>query len=432
MSDLPLRRPSRRRFLGSAVHAGLAAPLAGLAAGEPARAEAVQSGRSPTIPALGGNETALAFAGDLFLTHPFPEHVQPGTEQVYDVMRRAGAAFANLENGLSTGGSAELGGYRWGAPLRGHPSLVKELTRIGVDVVSTANNHTCNFGRDALLETLATLDGAGVRHAGGGRTIAEAFRPARLEVNGVRIAFFSVYSCHYNRVSQEVATATLPGVAVARAYDVLLETPGNFEERNVPPNIFQMRVNPAASVMAPLREDVLRLSEAIRRGKGDADLAILYVHFHWARHTKADLPYHQRVVAHAAIDAGIDLFVGHGPHTLRGVEMYGGKPVLFSIGNFILQRQASASGRGAAEPSHGHQSVVVRVAVADKRIARVEFLPIAIEHDGQPRFAADDTGRAILHRLSALSAEFGTELVQRDWYAAVDVDARTTPRTAQA
>lgn len=378
----------------------------------------------------GGNEAALAFAGDLFLTQAFPERLDPGTEQVFDVMRRSGAAFANLENGLSTVGSAELGGYRWGGALRGHPSLVKELTRIGVDVVSTANNHTCNFGREALLETLATLDGAGVRHAGGGRTLEDAFRPTRLEVNGAKVAFFSLYSCHYNRVSQEVATATLPGLAVARAYDVLLEMPGFLEERNVPPNIFPMRVNPAASVMAPLREDVQRLSDAIRKGKGDADLAVLYVHFHWARHTKADLPYHQRVIAHAAVDAGIDLFVGHGPHTLRGVEVYRGKPVLFSIGNFILQRQPP--GRPSPEASHGHQSIIVRAAVADKRIARLELLPIAIGHDGQPRFAADAIGRGILHRLWGLSAEFGTDLVQRDWYAVLDVEGRNATRTAHA
>ncbi|MGH9349699.1 MAG: CapA family protein, partial [Vicinamibacterales bacterium] len=385
---------------------------------------------APAVPGLGARETALAFAGDFFLTQALPERLEPGTGQVFDLMRQAGATFANLENGLSTVGSRELGGYRWGGALRGHPSLVRELTRIGIDAVSIANNHTCNFGREALLETLSTLDAAGVRHAGGGRTIEEAFRPARLDVNGLKVAFFSLYSCHYNRVSQEVATATLPGLAVARAYDVLVESPGAFEERNVPPNIFPMRVNAAASVMAPLREDVQRLSDAIRAGKGDADLAVLSVHFHWARHTKAGLPYHQRVIAHAAVEAGIDLFVGHGPHTLRGVEVYRGKPVLFSIGNFILQRQAP--GRPSPEASHGHQSVIVRAAVADKQIARLELLPIAIGHDGQPRFAGDDIGRGILHRLWGLSAEFGTELVRRDWYAALDLDGRAGTRTAQA
>jgi poly-gamma-glutamate synthesis protein (capsule biosynthesis protein) len=427
MSHSRFSQSSRRRFLQSAARAGLAAPLVALPVTD---AGAAAQTPAPTVPARASDEVALAFAGDLFLTQPFPERLDAQTEQVYGVMRASAAAFANLENGLSTVGSAELGGYRWGGPLRGHPSLVTELTRAGIDVVSTANNHTCNFGREALLQTLSTLDGAAIRHAGAGRTVAEAFRPTRIEVNGLKIAFFSLYCCHYNRVAQEMATADLPGVAVARAYDVLLEVPGFLEERNVAPNIFSLRVNPALSVMAPLREDVQRVADAIRSGKGDADLAVMYVHFHWARHTKADLPYHQRVVAHAAIDAGVDLFVGHGPHTLRGLEVYRGKPVLFSIGNFVLQRQAP--GRVTPPTSHGHQSVVVRAIVGKGRIARLEFLPISIGSDGQPRFATSEIGRAIVHRLSALSLEFGTELAEREWYTTLELDARATSRTADA
>jgi poly-gamma-glutamate capsule biosynthesis protein CapA/YwtB (metallophosphatase superfamily) len=428
MSDALRLGLSRRRFLGSAGRVSVFAPLTGFAAGADARATAQSkpSTALPTLPSWSSDEASLAFAGDLFLTQSLPDRLEPATEQVFDVMRQADGAFANLENGLSTVGSAELGGYRWGAALRGHPSLVKELSRAGIDIVSTANNHVGNYGRDALLETLATLDAAGVRHAGAGRTIQDAFRPTHLDVNGLKVAFFSLYSCHYNRVSQEVATASLPGVACARAYDVLLEIPGYLEEHNVAPNIFPLRVNPAVSVMAPLREDVLRLTDAIRKGRGDADLAILYVHFHWARHTKADLPYHQRVIAHAAIDAGIDVFVGHGPHVLRGVEIYREKPVLFSIGNFIGQ----ASGRPAPESSPGHQSVVARVAVSNKQVVRLELLPIAIGRDGQPRFADDEVGRGVLHRLAALSAEFGTELMQSEWYATLELDARATPRTA--
>jgi poly-gamma-glutamate synthesis protein (capsule biosynthesis protein) len=365
-------------------------------------------------------ETVLAFAGDFFLTQPLPERLAADTEQVFETMRRADAAFANLENGLSTVGSAELGRYRWGGSLRGHPSLVKELSRAGVDVVSTANNHTGNYGRDAILETLATLNTAGLRHAGAGRTIDEAFRPTYLNLNGLKVAFFALYCCHYNRVSQEVATDSLPGVAVARAYDVLIEVPGNFEERNIPPNIFPLRVNPTVSVMAPLREDVLRLTEAIQKGRADADLVVLYVHFHWARHTRPDVPYQQRVIAHAAIEAGVDIFVAHGPHTLRGVEIYRGKPVLFSIGNFVLQPQASGS--TSTDTNLGRQSVVVRTVVAEKKLARLEFLPIAIGADGQPRFAQDDVGRTILNRMSGLSAEFGTEIAKQDWYGSIQLD----------
>jgi poly-gamma-glutamate synthesis protein (capsule biosynthesis protein) len=411
-----MKAQSRRLFLQRAAGLGLVAPLA---RGRPALGAQVAA-RQASLPPARPGETRLAFAGDFFLTKALPESVGPETEQLFDLMRRADAAFANLENGLSTLGSPELGGYRWGAALRGHPSLVRELGRVGIDAVSTANNHTGNYGREALLETLSTLDTAGIKHAGGGPTAAVAFRPTRLDVNGVRIAFFSLYSCHYNRVAQEVATDSLPGVACARAYDVMLELPGHFEERNVRPNIFPMRVNPAATVMAPLREDVERLSAAIRNGRGNADVAILYVHFHWARHTKPDVPYHQRVVAHAAIDAGIDVFIGHGPHTLRGVEVYRGKPVLFSIGNFILQPQAA--GATPVEGDAGHQSLVAQAVVGGGKVARVELLPIVIGANGMPRLAPDDAGRAILDRVDGMSAEFGTAITRLGWYGSVELD----------
>jgi poly-gamma-glutamate capsule biosynthesis protein CapA/YwtB (metallophosphatase superfamily) len=406
---------SRRSFLRQAAGFGLVAPFNRPAWGN-VRAEAALQ---PGLPAPLAGETVLALAGDFFLTTALPEPVGAPTEQLFDVMRGAHGAFANLENGLSTVGSPELGGYRWGAALRGHPSLVKELTRVGIDAVSTANNHTCNYGREALLETLATLDAAGVNHAGGGRSVAAAFRPTWLTVNGLKVAFFSLYSCHYNRVSQEIATDDLPGVACARAYDVMIELPGHFEERNVRPNIFPLMVNPASTVMAPLREDVARLTAAIQSGREDADVAILSVHFHWARHTKPDVPYHQRVIAHAAVDAGIDLFVGHGPHTLRGVEVYRGKPILFSIGNFILQPQKA--GATAAEADHGHQSVVARAVVASGKATRVELLPIVIGANGMPRLAQDEIGRAILDRVAGMSAEFGTEVARRGWYGSVEL-----------
>lgn len=411
---------SRRTFLAHAAAAASASLV-------PAAPSAAAPGQDQGPRSKRAGETVLAFAGDLFLTAPFPAPHPPAAAQVFDVMRTADAAFANLENGLSTTGGPELGGYKWGGPLRGHPSLVRELTSLGIDAVSVANNHTGNYGREALLETLQTLDGAGIKHAGAGRNIDQAFAPVFLTVNGLNVAFFSLYSCHYGRVSQEVASDTLPGVACVRAYDVILEVPGRFEPQEKS-TIFDLEVNTAQSVMAPLKEDIVRLQRAIASARNRADLIVLYVHFHWARHTRPGLPFHQRVVAHSAIDAGVDLFVAHGPHVVRGLEVYRGRPVLYSIGNFVLQGRAEN-----ARPTEGtvpltEIGVMARAIIAADKSIELELLPIVLGRDGQPRFGHDATGKGIVDRLRGLSAEFDVEIAQKDWYGSL----RVGPMTATA
>ena len=160
----------------------------------------------------------LACAGDWFLTRRLSNAVGPETEAVFNVFREADAAFVNLENGLSTVGSADLGGFGQGPALRGDPALVSELTWGGFDAVSLANNHTGNFGPDALLQTIATLDTAKVAHAGAGRNIDEAFAPTYVKAGALTVAFFSNYTLYYNFTATDQATAAAPGVAVCRAY----------------------------------------------------------------------------------------------------------------------------------------------------------------------------------------------------------------------
>lgn len=402
---------SRRTFLSATTTTALAAPFMG------AGRLIADFGGQNLRPKRAG-ETVLAFAGDLFPT-PFPKPTPRAVEEVFDVFRSADAAFANLEGGLSTTGSPELGGYKWGGPVRGHPSLAAELTALGIDAVSLANNHTCNYGHEALLETITTLDRTGIKHAGAGRNIDEAFAPVFVTANGLKIAFFSLYSCHYGRVSREVAGDSLPGVACVRAYDVLMETPGAFASR-VQSTVFDPKVNPRQLVMAPLAEDVQRLTSAIAKARPNADRIVLYVHFHWARHTKPGLPFHQRVVAHAAVDAGVDLFVGHGPHVLRGVEVYNGRPVLYSTGNFVLPPRATSTPGERAVPLT-EQSMVTRVILGSDKSIDLEFLPIVFQADGQPRFARDTTGAGIVQRLRALSSEFDLEIAQNDWYGSVRI-----------
>jgi poly-gamma-glutamate capsule biosynthesis protein CapA/YwtB (metallophosphatase superfamily) len=406
---------TRRRFLQTAAGAGLVSSL-------PAPTVAVRQAAAGTT---GGEQrdrdaggAVLVFAGDLFLTHAIAAATEPAARQVLDVLHGADAVIANLENGLSTVGSAELGAFRHGPALRGDPALVSELTALKIRAVSLANNHTGNFGREALLQTRAVLDRACIAHAGAGRNIDEAFAPVVFTAGRRTIALCSVYSYYYNFQGEDIAGRAVAGVAGCRAYDVMLEVPTGFDTsaRDKSPYRIELQPGGAHVVMAPLKEDLERLTASVREARRRADFVVVSAHLHWGRHGKSDVPVQKKSFAHAAIDAGADLFVGHGPHTLRGIESYRGKPIAHSLANFVLQRSERSQAPEGRLPA-GRESVLLRMTVWNDKPDQLELIPIVIPADGRPRLAAGESARLIAEKVSALSSALGTDLVMESGHA---------------
>jgi poly-gamma-glutamate capsule biosynthesis protein CapA/YwtB (metallophosphatase superfamily) len=398
--------PSRREVLQVAT-AALATSLVDARAGRAADlSEADVQAKGP------GDQIVIACAGDFFLTEPLPQPVDDAWQGVAKMMGEADLSIANLENGLSTTGAPELGNFRQGPSLRGHPSLVGEIGKLGIRAVSLANNHTGNYGREALLETISTLDRAGIPHAGAGRTIDAAWAPALFTVRGQRVALFSVYSYYYNFEADDVADANRAGIARCRAFDVLLQVPGGYDttDRDKAPYLIAPVPNPGQIVMGSLKEDVDRLSAAIVRARSAADVVIITAHLHWGRHTRSDLPEQQRAFARAAIDSGADLFFGHGPHTIRGVELYKGKPIVYSLGNFVLLRSSKPTPLGRRYP--GREGLILRATFKPGGGSAIELVPIVIGDDCRPRLASGADGERIAQRLADLSAALGTTVNQ--------------------
>lgn len=405
---------TRRNFLKLAGGLTLMAPPT-------ASSQAPQAARSrgPSLRTRGADEAVLACAGDWFLTRALARVVARETEAVFDVFRQADAGFANLENGLSTVGSGDLGGFRQGGALRGDPALASELSWAGVRTVSLANNHTGNFGPEALLQTIATLGAANIAHAGAGSNIDEAFAPAYVRAGGLKVAFISAYTLHDSFAAHDQATQTSPGVAVCRAYDVVVQPQVGFDTANfhVPPYLVNLHNPCSQTIIAPLRRDMDRLKSAIGQASAGADFTVLSVHVHWGRHTKHDLPPNLRPFAQEMMDAGVDLFVGHGPHAIRGIELYRGKPIVYSMGNLVLMPPS-----GSARPqmdSANREGLVVRATIARREIRGLEILPIAIDVKGDPLFPTGDQIARTLGKLAGLSAPFGTEIRVKGWFGDV-------------
>ena len=194
------------------------------------------------------------------------------------------------------------------------------------------------------------------------------------------------------------------------------------------------------------RDDLAAAIEDIKKAKASADIVV--VSFHWGlHHMRGTLAMYEREVAHAVIDAGADLIVGHHPHVLKGIEVYKGKAVFYSMGNFAFdlplsvrtQRQKKLGAKHAFNkltgdpeyadwyswPAESRVSMIMKCRVANKKISRVSFLPVLINSRAQPVVVSqkDDFEKALgnIRELSSsqgLNTEFcaeGGEIVVRTW-----------------
>ncbi len=242
-------------------------------------------------------DTTLLFAGDVY----FSDYVLAGYRQLgiqgilskdlLKEMKQADIAMVNNEFPYSTCGTQ--------APdkqftFRIDPSYVSILLESGVDLVTLANNHVLDYGKDALADTFQTLDDADITYVGAGNSLKRAAKLITKKANGHTFGFLAA-SRVFPDVSWNVENAQ-PGVL--SAYD------------------------PA------------RLLAAVQDARKKCDFLCVYVHWGIERNTAPE-PY-QQSMAHALIDAGADAVIGAHPHVLQGVEFYNGKPIFYSLGNFIF------------------------------------------------------------------------------------------------
>lgn len=264
--------------------------------------------------------------------------------------------FGNLESPIGVKGRPLPDKGIW---FRAPPEAVGVLKRAGVTAVTIANNHILDYDTENFLETIETLDAAGIKYAGGGRTLTEARRPTVIEAGGVRIAIVAAsafadlyYSENYPR--RYTATDTLPGVV-------------------------------------PLREDYL--AEDIRAARQVADVVL--VTFHWGIEYQ-NFPTDEMVrIAHFCIDQGADLVLGHHPHAIQGFDFYKGKFIAYSMGNFIMDDQSL--GRLQQE------SMILHIGLTRQGVQSVAVVPVLAERIGRPVVQQDAAAAALLEKYRRIS-----------------------------
>jgi poly-gamma-glutamate synthesis protein (capsule biosynthesis protein) len=255
----------------------------------------------------------LVFLGDLILDVPDPDHWIAG---IAPVTRAADVAIGHLEVPHTMRGQ-ELAGD---VPAPGaDPAHLAALAHAGIDMVSMAGNHIADRGAEGIADTNAELDRLGIAHCGADLSLAAALRSAIIERAGRRIALLS-----FNCVGPELAWATEDRAGCA--YVAVRAAAGGPSR----PQADLVEADPAS---------LAAMAEAIARARADVDLLVVALH-KGITHRPAELAPYERPVAHAAIDAGADVVVGHHAHIARGIELHRGKPIFHGLGNGVVVTHA--------------------------------------------------------------------------------------------
>lgn len=236
---------------------------------------------------------SIAFVGDIMLDDAPGKVIRQGRDPFAPfaaILQAADYRIGNLECVVARGGTAEP---RKPYVFRAHPRVLPVLRR-HFDAVSLANNHSGDYGSAAFGEMLGRLDKAGIAYFGGGHTLAEAHAPLLVDRKGLRIALLG-YNEFFPRSFE--AEFDKPGVAWSEDEQVVL--------------------------------DIRRACSEHR-----ADLVIPVMHWGWELEPLAG--ERQRRLARLMIDAGADAVVGGHPHVTQDIETYRGKPIIYSLGNFVF------------------------------------------------------------------------------------------------
>lgn len=266
-----------------------------------------------------------------------------------DTLKQADLVYANLEGLLvkSSGPKIDIPDKpEWTHP---GPDGAKVLKANNIAVVGVANNVAS--GRDNVLRSLAVLDAAGIIHTGAGKNIDDAHKPAIIERKGVRIGFLQ-YTARWYQDRDMIANATEAGVAKIASLDGITVDPGDLD-----------RVRADIKKLRPL-VDIVVVSHHNRDGATPVQFAGKQTA---AGKDRAKSEEYQRQFAHTALDSGADLVFGHGTHTIQGVEVYNGKPVLYAMGHSNFDQPGY---------ENAIDGLIARVVIQNKSIARVSFVPV--------------------------------------------------------
>ena len=415
----------------------------------------------------------MVLTGDSIITRRLSVYEEPEFLQMVDLVRSADMAFTNLEmlfHDYEPYPMAESGGT-W---MRGDPALADELAWAGFDMVSRANNHTGDYG--ALGQDLTTkyVANAGIVQAGVGASLAEAREAKFLETSKARVALISISSSFAKHMAASRSRDDVPprpGLNPLRYKTTYVVPETDFEQlrqtgesldqftdqdgnprgtdEDAPGKMEMFGRNFAIGDEATIRmeaneDDVLEITAVVSNASRVADFTVVTIHAHEHAGRRELSPDFLPVFARSMIEAGADVFVTHGPHILRGIEIYQGKAIFYSMGNFIFQNETllrlpsenyerydldgnahvadfndaryENDTEGFPTLVENWESVIAVPTFKGGKLAELKLYPISLGYGaprqvrGRPLFAERELAEKIIGKLQKLSLPYGTEI----------------------
>lgn len=428
----------------------------------------------------------LVTVGDVVLGSALSARLEACSPRLLKLLRSGDVTFGNFETtalDLATfdGWPEARPGGSW---LISTPEVAADLRAMGFSMMSRANNHATDWGVAGMRATDALLTAADIVHAGSGECLAAARAPRQLTVPAGRVALVAAASTFVEMSRAADPYGEVPGrpgvnalrtersVVVSEAQLTTLADIDNPGQRTSP------TLNPDGSVtLAGTRfvsrarsdlagsrltyklhgEDRDAVLREVRQAKQAADFAFLSLHTHEPGNGFAHPPDFMPELARDAIDNGADVVVGHGPHRLRGIEIHRGRPVFYSLGNFLFMANtqrpltAEAWARAAADGRVMTEAEVLErkrvtgrfadrvwyesVVAASRfdgsgQLGSVTLHPVVLHWDGPrdadrgiPELADPESANRILEQLRELSRPYGTEIQIRDAVGFIDGSA---------
>lgn len=430
-------------------------------------------------------DISIAVVGDAMISRRLRSFKEPHFLKLVEVLRDADVSIANLEFLFHD----FEGSWQWtrGTYTRSVPTNLDELTWMGIDAVSTATNHAYDWSEEGFLTTLKHLDARGIIHAGGGRDLDHARAPGYVDSPGGRVAVMSAAST-FSEISRagngRPDFPGRPGINALRhqklhyvtqdVFDALCKANRELgyeaQEENAAQFGFSGQADPldnrtAIKFMgnefrladrnrvetAVNAADLKGIGNWVRGAKKQADWLVYGVHCHESGATgdyhggsRTAPPEFLVEFAHWSIDQGCDVFAGHGPHFLRGIEIYQGKPIFYSLGNFIFQNEsvawvppegyrrfgldhdqtpgdffdarADSDKRGFPADPVFWQSVVGVCRYQARELKEIKLYPVdigfgrPIPQRGRPVLAQGQVAQDILTWMQQVSEPFGTDI----------------------
>ena len=439
------------------------------------------SQETPLLYDAESGDLTLVAAGDAMITRRLSVFREESFIGLADLFRAADVGYVNLE--MLMHDYEYSPGSTGGTFTASDPKNLEELKWAGVNLVSCANNHSYDYGEGGVLTNLSHLKTSGIVYAGTGRNLSEARAPGYLDTAAGRVALISVSSTFSEAgraLDQRPDLKGRPGLNALRhtttytvdrpAFDDLRrvgdllgleakkEIDRNFKYPGAVPEdtdtLFHLLDNKFALGeefqvnTEPNEEDVEGNLRWIGEARRMADWVLVSLHCHETGDTREDPPQFLTAFARACIDAGADAFIGHGPHVTRGIEIYNGRPIFYSLGNYIFQNdtvrwqpsynydllklghdstpadfydaRSEKDARGFPSESTYWESFVVRCEYKSGELRGLRLLPVDLGHGrprsqrGRPVLAGPEVGEKVLQRIQCLSEPFGTAIEIED------------------